>query len=576
MRQDFYSVLGVAPTASMDDIRQAFRQLAKQYHPDAGAQSDASTADRFKQITEAYSVLGTPQLRAAYDRAVRSEQPVLRHEGRGMGIPSLFRRRTSAPDDEGPAAGPGEAANASSHASSHAEAASAEVGDDGQSRGTGLAAVRMSIIPGESSIVAPRALTRFYLLSELGSAQTEALLSPPALDLALVIDHSSSMKGAKLFETKRALQELLHDIRDDDLLTVVFFSDRADVVADGETVAGRPGIEVAVSQVIASGSTHIGEGLEATLQRLESRQNRSRVRSLVLLTDGMTYGDEERCVALAERARRLGFSITALGVGTEWNRELLDRLAAISGGSSHYVEKPQLLSPVFADILARSRATLAADMRLTFAPAEGVLVARATRIAPDIAEAFPAPAGERQVETPARTPVHVELGPLVGRPDLESAVVLWEVLLDPQTFRSQDGYVTLGTLYGEYWTSAQPRQHLEQMESAVRIPLCDEDERGSLHPDVRLAIELMTAFRLQSRADLLVSTGQVTEAAARLHTSALRLRAAGAEEHASRAMEAALQVSAAQKEGTTTALRVKYDVKNLSVFHRMRAARPTR
>jgi molecular chaperone DnaJ len=64
--RDFYEVLGVARTASADDIRNAYRALAKKYHPDINKQTGAE--DSFKEINEAYGVLSDDQRRAAYDR----------------------------------------------------------------------------------------------------------------------------------------------------------------------------------------------------------------------------------------------------------------------------------------------------------------------------------------------------------------------------------------------------------------------------------------------------------------------------------------------------------------------------
>src|SRR5271165_4750624 len=69
IRPDFYAVLGVSPVASAEEIRQAYHHLARQHHPDAGAAE--SSSERFKLIAEAYQVLSTPQLRVAYDNALR-------------------------------------------------------------------------------------------------------------------------------------------------------------------------------------------------------------------------------------------------------------------------------------------------------------------------------------------------------------------------------------------------------------------------------------------------------------------------------------------------------------------------
>ncbi len=66
MARDYYEVLGVSRNASKDDIKRAFRKLARQYHPDVSDAPDAE--DRFKEINEAYEVLSDDEKRARYDR----------------------------------------------------------------------------------------------------------------------------------------------------------------------------------------------------------------------------------------------------------------------------------------------------------------------------------------------------------------------------------------------------------------------------------------------------------------------------------------------------------------------------
>jgi molecular chaperone DnaJ len=70
LEKDFYKVLGVSKTADADEIKKAYRKLARKYHPDSNA-SDASAEAKFKEVSEAYDVVGDPKKRKEYDEARR-------------------------------------------------------------------------------------------------------------------------------------------------------------------------------------------------------------------------------------------------------------------------------------------------------------------------------------------------------------------------------------------------------------------------------------------------------------------------------------------------------------------------
>ncbi len=65
-KRDYYEILGIQKNASADEIKSAFRRLARQYHPDVSKEAEAE--EKFKEINEAYGILSDQQKRSQYDR----------------------------------------------------------------------------------------------------------------------------------------------------------------------------------------------------------------------------------------------------------------------------------------------------------------------------------------------------------------------------------------------------------------------------------------------------------------------------------------------------------------------------
>lgn len=508
---DLYALLGIPRDASQGDVDRAFRSLSRRHQLDSSP--DASVHRAFMRLTEAYRVLSSPTLRAAYDRElIMSSAP----PGHASAAPT-------------PAATP--------------------------------PLLTLRVTPGQASLRPLRDVTRFYALAELAPGGSSGVPAPLPLDLTLLIDRSSSMRGAKLHYAKQAVRRLLSKLQADDLLTVIFFGDRPDLLLDGVGPGGLGAVEEALGEVHARGGTEMAPALELALDRMRTREAGSRFASVVLLTDGQTYGDEQRCLALAARARQHGLPLTTLGLGTDWNRDLLDQLAATSGGGCNFVEEPVQLPQVFDESMRRLRATLATGVKLTLTPAPGVRVGRATRVSPDIAEAFGGIAGQASEEA-----VTVELGALVARDDGAGSAVLWEMELHPSLTPTLQNVFLLGRLTARY--AARPVGHV--VETAASVPLNSTLEDAPIEPDVRLALELITAYRLQTQADTLRLQGLHGEAAERMRTASLRLRSAGSEELAAQAEEAARSLLTGDVQSATETLRAKYGTKNREVFQRLR------
>jgi curved DNA-binding protein len=84
--KDYYRILGVSESASEDEIKKAYRRLAKKHHPDANPSNRKGSEEKFKEISEAYDVLSDPQKRRQYDE-------IRRYGGQGIPFEEMFRGR---------------------------------------------------------------------------------------------------------------------------------------------------------------------------------------------------------------------------------------------------------------------------------------------------------------------------------------------------------------------------------------------------------------------------------------------------------------------------------------------------
>lgn len=86
---DYYSILGLTKTATIEEIKKSFRQLARQYHPDLNG-GDKKAEARFKEINEAYEILSDPENRQKYDHlGSTGKTPLHRQASKPQGNSSL-------------------------------------------------------------------------------------------------------------------------------------------------------------------------------------------------------------------------------------------------------------------------------------------------------------------------------------------------------------------------------------------------------------------------------------------------------------------------------------------------------
>lgn len=171
------------------------------------------------------------------------------------------------------------------------------------------------------------------------------------LNLSLVIDKSGSMAGAdKLTRVKQALQTLVGQLRDDDVLSIVVFDSEAQVALPAQAVRNRASIREAINAIEPGSSTNIDSGLVLGYKEALKRYRKDATNRVILLTDGIANQGVTNPKEIA--ADSLGFNdkgidLSTIGVGRDLNEDLLRTLAKSGRGLYHFVADNGDIDKVF-------------------------------------------------------------------------------------------------------------------------------------------------------------------------------------------------------------------------------------
>ncbi len=320
--KNFYELLGITPSASIEDIRQAFHLAARRYHPDVNLKPNAS--DRFIQIKEAFEILSNPAKRADYDRSI-----LMNSQDEFINYTVLYSRShiPAIPENQ-------------------------------------LIYALLDIYPGKATI-------------------DEAPKSPP-LNIVIILDNSTSMKGTRLQAIKNSAIEIVQKLKPHDILSIVTFNDTSRVIIPAGKADDIRKLESEILRIQTHGGTEIYMGMLSGFNEARKYLSSKYHNHMILITDGRTYGDEEACLDLADQCASLGITISCLGIGTEWNDEFLDDMAKRTGGTSKYISSSKELSEFLIDMFDGLEQTIATRIEFSFNLAKRVELVYAFRLKPDL------------------------------------------------------------------------------------------------------------------------------------------------------------------------------------------------
>lgn len=326
-----------------------------------------------------------------------------------------------------------------------------------------------------------------------------------AINFGMVLDRSGSMDGNKIESLKRAVIEVIDTLKPGDTFSVVVFDETADVVVPATTVSDKNVLKNQVEGIRVQGGTAMSTGLEKGAAEIRKGMAPDRITHMVLLTDGQTWGDEDQCRAIARQLGSEGVRLTALGLGDEWNEQLLDDLAAVMQGTSDYIADPKDIDKYFQAATVAAQNTAVQNARLLLRLAQGVNPRAVYRVTPLIANLGYKPIGEREV--------NVDLGDIQAD---SGAAVLVEMMLPA----NQPGAYRVAQVDLAYDVPQENR-----MDQHIRADLMLEFSATPGTPDPRSMnlVERVTAFKLQTRALDEAAAGNVVGATQKLRSAATRL-----------------------------------------------------
>jgi Ca-activated chloride channel family protein len=354
-----------------------------------------------------------------------------------------------------------------------------------------------------------------YILTELFPGTAMARTRMP-LNFTLVLDRSGSMAGEKLRTMKEAVKNILDQLQPADVVSIVTFENRTQVLAPAQEALDREQLKRLVDQIHDGGGTKMALGLKEGLQQAAQRHGPDRVSRVVLLTDGEATDRLDDSRRLADEAGKRGIPIIGLGFGKDWNEEFLIDLADRSvqakpgsqAGMVEYIPKPKDAMGIFQQVY-QSMQVVAQDAQVIIRMVQGLEARRVWQVVPTIKDISLDAIQGRAIVIP------------VGELEKGGAACLAEIMLPPRP----PGGVRIAQTEVSYKVAGQGLQR-EAADLVVTFT-SDPAALARLNGHVMNVVEKVQAYKLQTQALSEAELGNVNAASQKLRQAVTILLSQG-------------------------------------------------
>lgn len=184
------------------------------------------------------------------------------------------------------------------------------------------------------------------------------------LSVALVIDRSGSMAGRKLTQAKLAARRLVEALAEGDRVAIITYGSDVTTLVPSTRIdaASRSHVLSRIDTILDRGGTFLSGGLQAAIEALRPTMSRDQVTRVILISDGQAnegITTKHGLVRLARQTAGKGISVTSMGVGLDFNEDVMTAIAEHGNGHYYFINDPNTLAGIFKRELSKLIATVA-------------------------------------------------------------------------------------------------------------------------------------------------------------------------------------------------------------------------